>query len=166
MPVRIRESRKLRGDLWPYFVTALPDSGTDGDEQVFGPARKSLLHILERPDRNPLHRPTPSGVDCSDSALARIHHQNRDTVGRLYGNELSRRVLDQGIAVTERARAASGINHNVRMDLMKRGQVSTTTETVRPASAETVHQPIEGFQSFDAIDVLRIFVEHYAGFWT
>jgi hypothetical protein len=67
-------------------------------------------------------------------------------------------------AFTERTRAAAGVDHNVRMDLMKCGQVSTTAETVRPAGAEAVHQPIEGFQRLDAIDVLRIFVEHYTGF--
>jgi hypothetical protein len=113
MAVRIREFRKLPGDLRSHFVTALTDSGTDGDDQVAGLARKSLLHMLDSPGRNPLHRSTPAGVNCGDGALARIDHQNRDTIGGLDSDELSRRVLDQGIAVTERARSAAGINDDV-----------------------------------------------------
>jgi hypothetical protein len=164
MAIRIRELRKLPGDLWSHFVTALPDSGTDGYEQVAGPAGESRLHVLDSPSGNPLRGPTPAGVDCGNGALVRVDDQNRDTVGCLDGDEPSWSVIDQGIDVAERTRTATRVDHNVRMDLMKCGQVSTTAETVRPAGSETVDQPIESFQRLDAIDVLRIFVEHYTGF--
>jgi len=166
MATRIHEFPKLTGHLRSHFVTALSDSRTDGDEQVVRPARKSLLHILDRPNCNLLHCPAPAGVNRGDGAVARINHQNRDAIGGLDGDEPSWCFLDQGITVAERARAPAGVDDDIGMDLMKCGQIATTAETVRPTRAETMHQPVEGFERLNAIDVLRIFVEHYAGFWT
>jgi hypothetical protein len=164
MAIRIRECNELLDDLGSHFVATLANSGTDGYEQVVRPAGESRLHVLDSPSGNPLRGPTPAGVDGSYSAMARIDDENRDAVGGLNGDEPSWGVLDEGIAVAERTRPAAGFDHNVRMDLMECGQVSTTAETVRPAGTKTMHQPIEGFQRLDAIDVLRIFVEHYTGF--
>src|SRR5713226_8828128 len=101
MAIRIHEFRELAGDLESYFVTALSDSGTDGDYQFVRSAGESPLHVLDRPGRNHLHRPTPTGVNCAYGTLPRIDYQNGDTVGGLNGNQPPGCVIDQGIAVAE-----------------------------------------------------------------
>ena len=95
-------------------------------------------------------------------AMLFVHQQDRDAVRRLNGHQMSRGVFEERIAISQQARPAARRNADIGMDLMH----GCGSWWRRVARAESMLQPPQFLQRTDAVDVLGIFVKHYAGFWT
>ena len=96
---------------------------------------------------------TPAGMHCSDSAIPGIDDQDRDAVCGFDRYQNARRIFNEGVAFSQRARPAFGGDHRIGMDLPQSGDIWTLAEILRQPGTKTVHQPIECVQRTDAIDV-------------
>jgi hypothetical protein len=164
MVIGISEFPELRRHVGPHLVAALAYTRPNGGMNVFRAAGKPDLHRFNGMDRDLLRGATPTGMDRSHDSLARIDKENWNTIRSLDGNQPPWRILHQRVPLTEATGATSGIHNDGRVDLMKRGQIATTTKIFRPPSAEAVHQPVECLKRPNPIDLLRVLVKHYAGF--
>ena len=107
-----------------------------------------------------LCRTAPAGVNGGDRTMHGIHHQQGDAIGGLDRNEHPWRVLQKRVAVAQTPGPATAGNYDIRVNLMQRGEVAATAETVRPACTETVHQPVESLERSNPVNILRVLVEH------
>jgi len=151
---------ELHRHVWANLVAALPDSGADGGVQILRAAQEFFAHFLDSARRDVPYRAAPTGVHRRHRAMRGIDDEDRDAVSSLHRDEHSRCVFDEGITFAQAARTAACVNDDIRMHLVQRGEVSTTTETVRPARAEAEDQPIERIERAHSVNILGVFVEH------
>jgi hypothetical protein len=76
-----------------------------------------------------------------DGAASFIRQQDRDAIGRFHRDYASRRVLHQGIALTEDAFTPIGGNTRRRMNLFQGRQLRELGRDVGHPGAEAVDQP-------------------------
>jgi hypothetical protein len=67
-------------------------------------------------------------MDGRYGAVRGIDDEDGQTVGRLYGDQVTRPVPDQRIAIPQKARTAGGIHHPVGMDLVKRRELAAALD--------------------------------------
>ena len=156
---------KLRRDLRPDLVTALTDAGSDRCVEIGRRRSETLGHRLHGAFDDVGHRTPPTGVDRRHSPLAFVNQQDRDAIRRLDRNHRAYGVFEQRIALAQNSVPARGRYTGGRMNLFEGGKLGESLRDIGQASSETMHQPSQRIKFPNAVDVLRILIEHgYAGF--
>jgi hypothetical protein len=96
-------------------------------------------------------------VDRGHRAPTLIHQQDRDAIGGLDRDRVTGSVFDDGVGLTQDARASFGCDARRGVDLFDGG------ERVRQAAVtrtEAVDQPREGIELAGPVEVIRVEVEH------
>jgi len=118
--------RKLRFEFSEHLfadgITAGRSAGADGGNEIAGPGAVVEAHAADAGFDNALDGSAPSGVECSDDALAAVGHQNRDAIGGLHSEEEAGLGGDLSVGAARSGAirvGASGLEDEVRMKLAK-----------------------------------------------
>jgi len=113
--------RELGCDFCPNFKTATPNSGSDGDQQIFRICSIPLDHRLHGFWCDLMRHSSPAGVNGGNRAISRVGHQNRQAIGRADSQQNARPVRNERIAFAQTT-AVIGFHDPIGVDLLERGK--------------------------------------------
>ena len=128
---------ELDGYFGPNFKAARPNSGPDRDLEVLRPRPEALTHCLHGFGPDFQSGTSPACVNGGHGLMSNIRHQDRQAVGGSNGQQDSRCIRNQGIALAD---YASGIGReDIRgVHLLKGSHRHAGGPSLRGAGTESV----------------------------
>lgn len=151
---------KFCSDFRADLIATFSDTRSNGDMQILRAGGEPALHFGYGAGGDLPRRASPAGMNGGDGAMHGIDHEQRNAIRCFDPYEATRGVLQKSVAITQEAGAAARDYYGIGVNLVQGGKIAATAETRRPASAEAVHQPLEGLERPYPVDVLRVFVKH------